>query len=90
MAGAKKIMTASGKVGPNFPFRPQMKFKTMFLQDGPKNPPAFLGISAYCCRKVGALVSPKPTNRAMSSRDMIAETEKSIISEAQPNKTIKS
>ena len=38
------VNTISGKVVLNLPFRPQTKFKTMFLQDGPKNPPAFLGI----------------------------------------------
>ena len=41
------IITASGTAVPNFPIRPQMKFKTMFLQDGPKNPPAFLGMIGF-------------------------------------------
>ena len=35
-----------------------------------------------------ALGAPKPSDRAMSSRDMIAETQRSIIMKAQQNWTI--
>ena len=34
---------------------------------------------------LGAPVDPKPNDRAISSKDMIAETYRSIISKAQPN-----
>ena len=37
---------------------------------------------------LGAPGAPIPSNRAKSSRYMIAETHKSIISRAQPNRTI--
>ena len=39
---------------------------------------------------LGAPVDPKPSDRAMSSRDMIAGTNRRIISKAQPNWTINS